>query len=846
MGHPVLAPVYARMFEPSFDMPDEKAYADHDATPDGKVSEVRYRAVFEHCTDAMLLTTLDGRILSANAAACRLFGFTTAELRARNVSQLLDSSDPQLVPAFTRRADAGEMTAELRFVRHGGECFDARIASKLFKDDGGEPMASMIVHDISDRKHAEALLRESEQRFRLLYENAPVAIGHIDLNGNWTYVNHAFAAIAGYAPQELVGRSNLELAPPDERERSRQFTEQLLVGAIAIQRDRRLLRKDGSTRWIRLTAKMLRDDAGQPLYGIVLFFDITDAKLAEEALRRSEERFRTTFEHAPLGIAECAADGRFVAANTTLLAMLGYSMAELEKLSNQDITHPADQEAAIQNFHKLLAGQLAATVAEQRYLRKDRSQLWANVTTSLRASGDGPHLLAIVEDVTARKKAEEALRSAVEYSYHLASHDNLTGLANRASFNERLKDALKYAQRDQHMVAVHVLDLDRFKSINDTLGHHAGDLLLKEVARRLKSHIRETDLAARLGGDEFVIVQTHLAEAAAAEVLADKIVVELSLPYQLDGQEVYSGTSMGIALYPEDAHEPGQLVKLADLALYEAKNQGRLNYQMYRQALGTAAQESKRFERELQRALREEELCLHYQPQYDLDTGRIVGIEALIRWRHPERGLLNAADFIQEVENANLMQPVGEWALRTACTAQAGWVRDGLVVPLTLNVSSKQLRHPRFLSIMNKVLDDTGLPASLLRLEMRESVLLDPKFSANTLRDVRKRGVRLGLDDFGAELAALSSLQKFPLDIVKPGQELVRRLSRHDNESAILSALVGVARDVKITACADGIETADQLAAVKHLGFSCGQGYLLSPPLAAADMDRLVEAELAG
>jgi diguanylate cyclase (GGDEF)-like protein/PAS domain S-box-containing protein len=566
----------------------------------------------------------------------------------------------------------------------------------------------------------------------------------------------------------------------------------------------------------------------------------------EEALRRSEERYRTTFEHAPLGIAECAADGRFVAANATLLAMLGYTMPELENLSNQDITHPADQEVAIQNFHKLLTGQQAVTVAEQRYLRKDRSQLWVNVTISLRASGDGPRLLAIVEDVTARKKAEEALRSAVEYSYHLASHDPLTGLANRASFNERLKDALKYAQRDRHLVAVHMLDLDRFKSINDTLGHHAGDLLLKEVARRLKAHIRETDLAARLGGDEFVIVQTHLAEAAAAEVLADKIVVELSLPYQLDGHEVYSGTSMGISLYPDDALEPGQLLKLADLALYEAKNQGRLNYQMYRQALGTAAQEAKRFEYELQRALRDEELCLHYQPQYNLETGRIAGIEGLIRWRHPERGLLTAADFIQEVENANLMLPVGEWALRTACATQAGWVRAGLVVPLTLNVSSKQLRHPRFLSVLNRVLDETGLPPSLLRLEMRESVLLDPKFSAHTLQDMHKRGVRLGLDDFGAELAALSSLQKFPLDIVKPGQELVRRLSRHDDESPILSALVGVARDVKITVCADGIETADQLTAVKNLGFDCGQGYLLSPPLAADDMDRLVAAELAG
>jgi PAS domain S-box-containing protein len=392
------------MVEPSFEMPDENAPPDHDANPGGTARDAHYRAVFEYCTDAMLLTALDGRILSANAAASRLFGYTKPELLALNVAQLLDSSDPALTVALGQRAALGEMTAELRCLRRGGEAFDARVASKLFTGEDGH-MASMIVHDISERKHAEALLRESEQRFRLLYENAPIGIGHIDLNGNWIYVNRAFAAIAGYAPEELVGRSNLELAPPDERERSRQLTGQLLAGAIDIQRDRRLLRKDGSTRWIRLTARMLREDDGQPLYGIVLFTDITDALRAEEGLRRSEERFRTTFENAPLGIAECAPDGRFLAANATLLAMLGYTMVELENLSNQDITHPDDQEAMIQNFHRLQTGQQAVTVTEQRYLRKDRSQLWVNVTISLRNSGDGPTLLAIVEDVTARKKA---------------------------------------------------------------------------------------------------------------------------------------------------------------------------------------------------------------------------------------------------------------------------------------------------------------------------------------------------------------------------------------------------------------------------------------------------------
>lgn len=823
---------------------DENASSNLGPLSDGTPNDALYRASFLHCADPILLIKPDGSILSANHAACEQFGYTGKELLALNLKQLCDRCADELPPiAGETGKDATKL--ELRLTRHDGSSFEARIACRRFSDSDAQPLLCMSVQDISEIKRTETRLRESERRFRLLYDNAPIAIGHIDLGGVWTYVNSTFADIAGYAPKELIGRSNLELAPLDERERSRQLTNQLLLGAIDIQRDRRLLRKDGSVRWIRLTARMLRDEGGQPLYGIVLFSDITEAVHAENALRLSEERYRLTFEHAPVGIAECAADGRFIAANTTLLAMLGYTLAELKTLSNQDITHPADQEAVIHDFHKLLTGQQVVTVSEQRYLRKDRSQVWVNVTVSLRGSSDGPHLLAIVEDVTARKKAEEALRGAVEYSYHLASHDTLTGLANRVSFNDRLREALNYAQRDKHLVAVHALDLDHFKSINDTLGHDAGDLLLKEVGRRLTAHTRETDVVARLGGDEFAIVQTHLAEAAGAEILANKIVVELSRPYLLGGQDVYSGASLGIALFPDNANEPGELMKLADLALYEAKRQGRLNYQLYREVFGTAAQEAKRLEVELQLALSDGQLFLHYQPQYDLPSGRVAGVEALVRWRHPVRGVLAAADFIREAENANLMMPIGEWALRTACRVQAKWVQAGFEVPLTLNVSSKQWRHPRFAPVLNAVLDDTGLPPSLLRLEMRESVLLDTKSSSSMLGDMRKRGVRIGLDDFGAELAALSSLQRFPLDIVKPGQELVHRLSHHEKESAILSALVGVARDLKITVCADGIETTEQLVAVKNLGVDCGQGYLLSPPLTTEEMDFLVAAELA-
>jgi len=699
--------------------------------------------------------------------------------------------------------------------------------------------------DIHEKKTVENALHQSEQKFRLLYENAPVGIAHIDLQGRWTYANRKFAEITGYTPEEIVGLSYLDVTPAEERAISTEFTTKLLAGEIEINRERRMLRKDGATSWIRLTARMLSDASGKPQYGIAIFEDISERKHAEAALRESEERFRATFENAPLGIAKVTLDGLFISANPKLLDTLGYTLEELTRLSIMDITHPADREQALYNFQTLVSGQTSSYVSEKRHIRKDGSFVWMNVTTALSHIDDVPqYVIGMFEDVTARRRAEEDLRQALEHSYHLANHDALTGLANRASFNDRLQDALCYAKRDEHFVAVHLLDLDRFKSINDTLGHHVGDLLLKEVANRIKAHTRATDVVARLGGDEFVIIQTHLVTPYAAGTLAEKIVGELGRTFVLEGQEVHSGTSIGIALFPNDAKEPEQLVKLADLALYEAKGRGRYNFQFYRHEMGTAVEEAQQLEQELRRALHTGQFCLHYQPQFDLKSGRMSGIEVLMRWQHPERGLLPAAEFIDHAENAGLMPAMGEWALRTALHRYGKWIDDGLAAPLILNVSLRQLRHPRFLQALRSILEETRLSPALVQLEIRESVLWDPKFSVDLLTELKNAGIRVSLDHFGAELGALSSLRRFPLDVIKPSKRLVEELPHREQELSILAAITGVAHEMKIAVCAEGIETADQLTAVREYGCDAAQGFYLSSPVSDTEMDRLIEAEL--
>lgn len=736
---------------------------------------------------------------------------------------------------------------EYRILHHSGQYRWTLGRALPVRDEQGKIVRWMgTCTDIHEHKTIQDALAQSEEKFRLLYENAPIGIAHISLDGKWTYANVKLAEITGYRPEELVGLGYLDVTPDEERAASIEVKEKLLAGEIEINREKRILRKDGSTRWIRLTTRMLHDESGKPRYGICIFEDIHERKQAETALRESEERFRATFENAPLGIAKSSLDGMFIRANPKMLELLGYSLDELLRLSILDVVHPADRELTQSNFQKLVSGETASYVLEKRYVRKDGSFVWVNVTTALRyVDGVPQYAIGMFEDVTARRRAEEDLRRALARSYHMASHDVLTGLANRARFNDRLEEALSYAKRDGHLVAVQLLDLDRFKAINDTFGHHTGDLLLKEVANRIKAQTRTTDVVARLGGDEFVIIQTHLATPSAASVLAKKLVEELGRTFILDGQEVNTGASIGIALYPNDAEAGELLIKLADLALYEAKSRGRYNFQFYRAEMGTAVKEAQELEQALRHAMREGQFRLHYQPQFDLESGRISGIEALMRWQHPEKGLLPAADFIREAESAGLMPSLGEWALHTACRQHRKWVDAGLVVPLIFNVSLRQLRHPRFLQSLRDILKTTGLLPSLVQLETSEGILWDPRFSLGLLREMKDIGVRLSLDDFGTELAALSSLHRFPLDVVKPGLGLVKALPRRGQEAAVLAAMISVAHKMKISVCAEGVETADQLNAVKEHGCDAAQGFLLGSPVDESEIDRLIEAELA-
>ena len=425
------------------------------------------------------------------------------------------------------------------------------------------------------------------------------------------------------------------------------------------------------------------------------------------------------------------------------------------------------------------------------------------------------------------------LQSARERARHLATHDPLTGLANRALFHERLGQALATAKRSRQRLAVLFVDLDGFKAINDTLGHAVGDGLLRGVSRRVSACLRETDVGGRLGGDEFGVLLTNLANEIDASTVARKLITELSEPLQFRNQATSIRCSIGISTFPRDGQEAEELLKQADTAMYHAKQHGGSRFEFYTDDMNTALHERLVLEDQLRTVLDEDALRLHYQPQFDLTRGRIIGAEALLRWQHPERGLLAPAHFLPILEETGLVVPTGEWVLRTACEQNAAWHEAGhRGLRMSVNVSSQQFLEPGFAALVKDVLATTGLPPVSLELEITESSLLrDVDVTVHTLRNLKDLGVRLAIDDFGTGYSALAYLKRLPIDVLKIDQSFVRAVTTDPADATITEAIIQLAGGLNLTTIAEGVETLEQLLLLGSYGCSRMQGHLFGKPV---------------
>ena len=701
----------------------------------------------------------------------------------------------------------------------------------MFDRHGGFTGYRGIARDITALKRAENELASSARFLDAVIDAIPTAISVKNREHRLLMVNEAYCRLAGMTREQLLGGDDHLFMVPDDVAYLWQKEDEALASAQPVQFER-AWSIGGTERWI-LTRKVgLTGPGNQPVV-VSSATDITSIKEVELQLRASERRFRDFAEAAGEYVWETDAEGYFTFVSSRIKTVLSYDASEMLGRRDTDFMPPeeSDRVATWIEDHTRLDGSYRDL--EHRFLTKTGEVVWVQVN-AVRISGpDGRPAgrRGTCRDVTDRRKAEERISV-------LATRDTLTGLPNRLLFNDRLEQGLVNARRSRQSVALMFIDLDRFKNINDSLGHDVGDLLLKEVAARMQACVRKGDTLSRLGGDEFVVTLEGLQQAEDAAQVARKIINALAQPMQIAGHMLTTSCSLGIAIFPQDAEDSAALMKNADTAMYHAKERGRRNFQFFSREMNLRAVERQSIETALRLALDRDEFELVYQPQIDIASGRMAGMEALIRWRHPERGLLSPAAFIDVAEDTGLVEPMGQWVLRAACMQCKAWIDAGLpAMRVSVNISARQFNQPReFTRSVKKVLAATGLDPGLLELEMTEGVLLHhAEENIQALRRMGKLGLRIAVDDFGTGYSSLSYLKQLPIHSLKIDRSFVRDLDTENESEIIVNAIIAMGHALKLRITAEGVENLAQLSALKRLGCDEYQGFLFSKPVKAPE-----------
>jgi len=558
------------------------------------------------------------------------------------------------------------------------------------------------------------------------------------------------------------------------------------------------------------------------------------------ALRESEERFRSAFDYAAIGMALVSPDGRWLQVNRSLCAILGYTERELLGMNFQQITHPDELGSVMAHVRQMLDGQMPTCQTEKRYFHKDGHVVWIYLSISRvrDAQAGEARFIFQIQDITDRKLAERQL-------LHDAFHDALTGLSNRALFIDRLKLALaRHKRLGSAQFAVLFLDLDRFKVINDSLGHAIGDQLLVGIARRLETCLRPGDTVARLGGDEFTVLLEDVSDTREVIAVAKRIEEELSLPFNLGGHEVYTTASIGIAPSTTGYERPDDILRDADTAMYRAKSLGKSRHEVFDKEMHTHAVNLLHLETDLRRALDRREFTVYYQPIVSLSTGEVQGFEALLRWRHPSHGFISPTEFIPVAEETGLILPIGRWALEEACRQMREWQGQfpraaGLYV--SVNLSGRQFANPELIEQIKEALETTGLAPQSLKLEVTESVVMeDIEKTIEMLRQLRALGVESSIDDFGTGYSSLSYLHHFPSSTLKIDRSFIGRMGAAGENTEIVRTILLLARNLGMCVVAEGVETDGQLAQLQALSCDYGQGYLFSKAVNATTAGRML------
>ncbi|HXS77997.1 MAG TPA: EAL domain-containing protein [Terracidiphilus sp.] len=834
---------------------DGELVAAHDVTDRRRAqsllqdSEAKYRVLFEESLDAYWLLSGEGYV-DCNVAALRMFRLH----KKTDFSHPADVSPPNQpdgtpsrIAADAKIAEAlsqGSASFEWLHQRSNGENFPTEVRLSALQL-GGRHLLMATVRDITERRRSEDALNFKSALLQAESETTIDGILAVDENDKIILANRQFGRHFEI-PQELLDAK-------DDLAVRKLVTEQVQDPPAFLQRINYLYNhpKERSTDEIRLKTGKTFERYSAPLEGedgryrgrIWYFHDITERLAMEATVRDAEENYRTIFENAIIGIFRATPDGRPITVNRALAQIHGYDstdelLAAVSNASAELFVNPDDMVT-------LVAGAAAgrtAQGAEVEVYTKTRARRWIRVNCQAVYGTDGKlkYVDGTTEDITDRKLAEERVET-------LAYYDPLTGLPNRSLLHDRLTQALARAQRTKTKVAALFIDLDRFKFINDSLGHTIGDLLLRKIADRLAKCVRKKDTVARIGGDEFVIVMGDVSATGDVEVVAARVLEELSSTFLIEEYSLHTSCSIGISLYPENGCDRETLIRYADQAMYAAKENGRSAYRFFSAELNDEIQRRTSVESDLRKALERNEFFLMYQPQMIIESGELAGFEVLLRWQHPEKGLVPPDQFIEIAENTGLILPIGEWVLRSACNQAKRWVDMGLLrVPVAVNISAVQFGQDSFCDQIARVLKDTGLPAELLELELTESLLLSNRdFMLSVLRQLRQMGIGLAIDDFGTGYSSLSYLRQFHVQKLKIDRSFIRELTIDADDAAITAAIIDMGKNLNLRVIAEGVEDTSQLEFLRDHRCDEIQGYLFSKPLVAGKIEEMLSNQKA-
>ncbi|MBI2212346.1 MAG: EAL domain-containing protein [Acidobacteria bacterium] len=672
-----------------------------------------------------------------------------------------------------------------------------------------------------EARRKEIELAKSEENYRNIFKLAPVGIYQTTLEGRIRTANGTLARILGYqSADDLLGLSMSADIYFDTAERARLIEQYLPVGR-AFDCEVVWKRRDGSPVWVQLNSHAVRGSHGEVTHLEGFVHDISGRKDAEEIMRTQAAAMEASMD----GIAIITAEGRISYANRAFLKLFGCA---------------SDRDLIGYHWRVLLERREMHSFLRAVVVPFERSGEWRGESSARTLTGmqfpveislsriAARSTVCVIRDITERNFAEEQIR-------HLAYHDALTGLPNRLLFRDRLAVAIPQCQRAGRRLAVLFLDLDRFKVVNDTLGHNAGDQLLQQVAERLRECVRESDTIARIGGDEFILLIPMLGETEDAPRLAQKLLASIHQSFEIDGRELFTTTSIGVSVYPEDGTDAGTLIRNADTAMYQAKEKGRNNYQLFNAELNTRSLERLAIENDLRRAITGREFVNFYQPVIDLRNGRVAGMEALVRWQHPHLGLLGPGTFIPIAEGAGLMDEIGEMVLREATTQTRAWQIAGFKgLHLAVNLSARQLHDFELPSRISTILDESGLSPASLTLEITESSAMQhPETSVRILEALTGLGIHVAVDDFGVGHSSLNYLKRFPVDVLKIDQSFVNDISDDADTAAIVTGIIALGHKLRLSIIAEGVETVEQRDFLRNHDCDMVQGYLYSVPLSA-------------